>query len=400
MKKKICLLTYDLRSGGAERVISQWSILLQDVFDVYITTFRDEVTYPYGGKYTCLNVSDNYSSPLNRITNVVKRAKALHKFVKNNRIDIVLSFCNECNLANTISLHKAVKICSIRGAADLNTNIFVKYVVLSKRNKIIVQTEALKMTMLQKYGYKIGKKIFVYGNPFDVSKIRNMALESVSDKLASILENHRCLVNVGSFKAAKNHANLLKSFEIIANEIDDVCLILVGPNLYNGHIIKEMASKSKFADRIIFTGETHNPFSIEGKCSMFVLSSLSEGIPNALAEAMIVGIPVISTNCPTGPAELLSETPFSIKYNIEGYCNADYGVLVKPFSSESDFSYDTINDENIRFAKPIIKALKEPMYYEQLKQKASIGALRFDIDSYTKGLVSLINLIINEKKEN
>ena len=112
---------------------------------------------------------------------------------------------------------------------------------------------------------------------------------------------------------------------------------------------------------------------------------------------MIVGLPVISSNCPTGPAELLSETPFNIEYNNDDYCNADYGVLVKPFSCESDFSYDNINDENIRFAKPIIKALKDQNYYDDLKRKAERGASRFDIERYTNGLVSLINLITDEK---
>ena len=111
-RKKICLLTYDLRSGGAERVISQWSILLQNFFDVYITTFRDEIMYPYAGTYTCLDVKDSYASPLHKICNVLKRARALSRFVKKNDIDIVLSFCNECNLANTVSFHKAIKICS------------------------------------------------------------------------------------------------------------------------------------------------------------------------------------------------------------------------------------------------------------------------------------------------
>lgn len=396
-KIKICLLTYDLRSGGAERVISQWSILLQNLFDVYITTFRDEIMYPYAGTYTCLDVKDSYVSPLHRICNVVKRARALRKFVKKNDIDIVLSFCNECNLANTVSFHKAIKICSIRSASDLDTNTFVKYVVLSKKNRIIIQTEALKKTMLDRYGNTISKKLFVYGNPFDVSKIKAMSMEQVSESLNNILNKHRCLINVGSFKGAKNHANLLKSFEIIANEVDDVFLILVGANLYNGDSVREMAKKSKFADRIIFTGETTNPFAIESKCSIFVFPSLSEGIPNALAEAMIVGLPVISSNCPTGPAELLSDTPFNIEYNNDDYCNADYGVLVKPFSCESDFSYDNINDENIRFAKPIIKALKDQNYYDDLKRKAERGATRFDIESYKNGLVSLINLIADEK---
>lgn len=392
-KKKICLLSYDLRSGGAERVISQWSSLLKEDFDVYMTTFKDHVTYHYSGTYVCLNVTDSYKTTINRVLNVLKRAKALQKFVKREKIDIVLSFCNECNLANTISMHGAIKICSIRSASDINTNYFVRHVIMSKHNKIIIQTEALRRHLMAIFGSNISSKLFVYGNPFNVIKIKEMCNEPVPLELQKLLLTKRCLVNVGSFKAAKNHAGLLKSFELIAEKIEDVYLVLVGANIYLGEQIKEMASRSKYSDRIVFAGETDNPFSIESKSSIFVFPSLAEGIPNALAEAMIIGIPVVSSNCPTGPAELLSDHPFEITYNTDGYCDADYGVLVKPFSGETDFDYNNITEENVRFSKPIIRALTNKLYYEELKHKSQKGASRFDLEKYKNGLIELIKEI-------
>lgn len=393
-KLKICLLSYDLRSGGAERVISQWSTLLNDDFDVYMTIFQNKVMYPFSGRYVCLDVSDNYSTPVHKVWNVIKRARALRKFVEREKIDIVLSFCNECNLANTVSRHKAQKICSIRSASDINTNRFVKYVIKSKDNNIIIQTEALKQHLIGIFGSSLEKKLIVYGNPFDVEKIREMAKEPAPENLMSTLSNFRCLVNVGSFKEAKNHANLLKSFELIANEVDDVALVLVGANIYLQEKIAAMAAKSAFSDRIIFAGETKNPFAIESKCSIFVFPSLAEGIPNALAEAMIVGLPVVSSNCPTGPAELLSKSPFEINYNVDGYCDADYGILVKPFSSASKLDYEDINEENMRFAKPIIRALKDKDYYDSLVKRSTIGAKCFDLEQYKIGLVAIIKNIV------
>ena len=397
MKKKICLLSYDLRSGGAERVISQWSTLLNDDFCVYMTTFKENVMYPYSGKYVCLNVGDNYSTPLHKVWNVIKRARALRKFVEKEKIDIVLSFCNECNLANTISLHNAIKICSIRSASDIGVNPFVKYVIKSPKNKIIIQTEALRRQIVEMYGKDLNNKLAVYGNPFDVESIRKMSKQPIPATLASILSKYRCLINVGSFKLAKNHANLLQSFELIAKEVDDVALVLVGANMFLQEQIAAMAAKSAYSDRIFFTGETKNPFALESKCSMFVFPSLAEGIPNALAEAMIVGLPVVSSNCPTGPAELLSNTPFDIKYNKERYCDADYGVLVEPFSGPTSFDYFDINDENERFAKPIIKALKNQDYYNSLVRKSALGGERFNLVQYKLGLVELINVLTNGK---
>lgn len=393
-KIKICLLSYDLRSGGAERVISQWSTLLKDDYDVYMTTFQNKVMYPFSGKYVCLDVKDSYSTPIHKVWNVIKRGRALRKFVEREKINIVLSFCNECNLANTISRHKAIKICSIRSASDIEANRFVKYVIKSKDNSIIIQTEALKQHLIDQFGESLSKKLIVYGNPFNVAKIREMAKEPAPDNLMSTLSNYRCLVNVGSFKEAKNHANLLKSFELIAKEIDDVALVLVGANIYLQEQIAAMAAKSAFPDRIIFAGETQNPFAIESKSSVFVFPSLAEGIPNALAEAMIVGLPVVSSNCPTGPAELLSKSPFEISYNVDGYCDADYGILVKPFSGASKLDYEDINEENVRFAKPIIKALKDKEYYDSLVKRSTLGANRFDLEQYKTGLIEIIENIV------
>ena len=390
MKKKLCLLSYDLRSGGAERVISQWSTLLKDDFDVYMTTFRDNIMYPYSGKYVCLNVEDDYSTPIHKILNVLKRARALRKFVKRENIDIVLSFCNECNLANTVSRHNAKKICSIRSASDINTNRFVKYVIKSNENDIIIQTEALKRYMIEEFGKDLSKKLFVYGNPFNVEKIREMAVQPAPESMESVFSKYRCLINVGSFKEAKNHANLLKSFELIAKEVEDAALVLVGANIYLQEQIAAMASKSAYSDRIFFAGETKNPFAMESKSSIFVFPSLAEGIPNALAEAMIVGLPVVSANCPTGPAELLSKTPFDVHYNEDGFCDSDFGVLVKPFSGSSKPDYSDINEENIRFAKPIIKALKDQDYYNILVEKSESGSNRFDLNLYKSGLADLI----------
>ena len=244
------------------------------------------------------------------------------------------------------------------------------------------------------YGQKLNNKLYVFGNPFDVNKIREMSNKPSPKELDEILKNNRCLVNVGSFKQAKNHANLLKAFEIIAREVKDVVLILVGADLYLKGQIEEMAKQSSYSDRIVFTGELNNPFAVEKKCSVFVFPSLAEGIPNALAEAMIVGLPVVSTNCPTGPAELLSKTPFEICYNEQGYCDSDYGVLVKPFTGPSLPNYNDINEEHLRFATPIIKALTDNHYYNELVKKSHLGSERFNIENYKGGLVQLINKIV------
>lgn len=389
--KNICLLIYNLRSGGAEHVLAQWSILLSEQYNVFMTIYADEdkVWYPYGGRLVNLNVPSNNKSFLTKVLIVLKRALVLHKFVKRNHIDTVVSFCNECNLVNTISLHRANKVCSIRSASDIYANQFVKYVILSHRNKLIIQTNALKNQLINIYGDRIEDKVFVFGNPFDTERIQAMSKETPPQCLSDVLSNKKTIVNVASFKRLKNHSGLLRVFEIVANVIPDVYLILIGANQDQYEKIAKMANESKFADRIIFAGELSNPFSVVSRCSVFVLPSLKEGIPNALAEAIICGVPVIASNCPTGPAELLNEDPSTVSFDKNGVYQSDYGLLVKQFSDFSEYAYDDQNEEYMPFANAIMYALS-PIGHRDLTTKAKEGSKRFDLNAYKKELIHLL----------
>lgn len=397
--KNVCLLIYDLRSGGAERVISQWSTLLSDDYNVFMTVCNSQskVCYSYSGEFCSLDVPSDNRNFFTKVLIVLKRALKLKKFVKEKKIDIVISFCNECNLVNTVSPHRAKKICSIRSAADLNSNIFVKYTVNSKKNKIIIQTAALKEIMRERYGEEVYKKLEVFGNPFDCEKIKTLAKEEPPESLEKILKTKKTVVHVGSFKAPKNHANLLISFEKAAEYIDDAYLILVGADS-TGRMdsVKKMAQKSRFSDRIIFAGELSNPYAVMSRASVFVLPSLSEGIPNVLAEAMVCGAPVIASNCLTGPAELLCENDNVINYDENGNFVADYGILVKPFEKAAEYDYDTYTKDNENFSFAIKRVLEDEAFNKELCERAQKGAKRFDIAKYKSKLVELVNKFITE----
>ena len=393
MKKSICLLIYDLRSGGAERVLSQWSTLLAEDYNVYMTLFDKDakIVYPYSGQLTYLDGKANNRNFFTKVMTVLKRARSLKHFVKKNNIDLVLSFCNECNLVNTISDHKAKKVCSIRSASDLSSNPFVKLVLYSRKNKIIIQTEALKATMIEQYGAWIEQKLIVFGNPFNTKSIRLLAQEPAPEHLIPLLNNNRCIVSVASFKPQKNHANLLKSFELICQKIDDVCLLLVGADSTGlKKKVAAMAATSKYKDRIFFSGELENPYAVMSKSAIFVLPSLAEGIPNVLAEAMICGLPVVASNCPTGPAELLCDDPSCIEYDSNGCYEGDYGLLVKPFKAVAEYNYRDFSADNQNFAHAVSSLLDDPIKMETFRKKALHGSQKFDLEQYQVNLIALV----------
>lgn len=394
MKKNLCLLIYDLRSGGAEHVICQWSELLAEEFRVFMTVFdaSSPAAYSHAGQFVCLDVPSNNKNLFTKVFTVLKRAWALKKFVKENKIDQVLSFCNECNLVNTVSGHKAKKVCSIRSASDLNSNPFVEIVVRSKKNQIIIQTQALKKTMGQRYGEKILKKLFVFGNPFNPEKIRAMAKEEPPVGIADVLENKKTVVSVASFKPQKNHAGLLRAFSLVAKEEKDAHLLLVGADsvgLYQKAY--EMAQKSPFAHRIHFVGELKNPYSVLSRATLFVLPSLAEGIPNVLAEALICSTPSVACDCPTGPAELLLSDPEGARFDEKGLCEADFGLLTRPFPQAEPFEWENISQADQVFAGAVLSLLESEERLAEFRRRAEMGAARFDLEQYKADLVKLVS---------
>lgn len=110
------------------------------------------------------------------------------------------------------------------------------------------------------------------------------------------------ILTVGSMKSEKNHALLLRAFATIKPLNSRLMFVGTGPGEAS---LRVLAVELKIADRVIFAGFHRDPTPFYHTADLFVLSSDSEGLPTVLIEALACGTPVVSTNCPSGPAEIL-----------------------------------------------------------------------------------------------
>lgn len=124
----------------------------------------------------------------------------------------------------------------------------------------------------------------------------------------------RNIVTVGRFYPQKNHKLLIDAFARIADEFLEENLIIYGEGPLREEMEKQIADL-QLTNRIFLPGSTSRVPEVLSEAKLFVLSSDFEGMPNALMEAMAVGVPVISTDCPCGGPKLLLE-------------KNDYGILV------------------------------------------------------------------------
>ncbi|MCD6154738.1 MAG: glycosyltransferase [Candidatus Verstraetearchaeota archaeon] len=178
---------------------------------------------------------------------------------------------------------------------------------------VIALTHAMKENMIHKFGLS-PQRIAVIPNPVDVELIQALSKQSVvhpwfqKDEKAK----HPLVISMGRLELQKGFKYLLEAFAKVTAKFDARLVILGKGSQINE--LKKLGEKLGITSRLAFLGFQKNPYKYLARADLFVLASLWEGFPNALVEAMACGIPVVSTDCPSGPSEILS--------------NGEYGSLV------------------------------------------------------------------------
>jgi glycosyltransferase involved in cell wall biosynthesis len=152
------------------------------------------------------------------------------------------------------------------------------------------------------------KTIQTIYNPFDIEEIREKAEEKID-------LNFDYIINVGNLTKVKNQALLLKAYSKLDTNLH---LVLVGKGNQETNL-KNLAKKLGIEKKVHFLGWQSNPYKYIKNAKLFVLSSNVEGFGNVLIESLILNTPVVSTNCPSGPNEILVDelSQFLAKVNNE-----------------------------------------------------------------------------------
>lgn len=299
-KKTIALYITSMHRGGAERVMSILANFFADkghrvvlATDILVGGKED---YTLSKKIECVHIKPTSN---NFFLKNLQRIKQLRKVIKDSKADVALSFLGKQNyrmLIATIGL-KCRKCVSVRNDPnrEYGKSKIRKWLanrMFNLADACVFQTEDAK----KYFSKRIQKKSVVIPNPVDV-KFFNV-------KRAN---NPKNVITVGRLEPQKNQKLLIDAFAAIADRISDEKLLIYGV----GSLEKELKSYIKkigMSDRIIMMGEVDDIEKELAKAKLFVLSSDYEGMPNALMEAMVVGVPCISTDCPCGgPRELLKD---------------------------------------------------------------------------------------------
>ena len=155
---------------------------------------------------------------------------------------------------------------------------------------------------------------------------------------------------------------------------------------YYNHLIETLG----LVDSIYILGYVENPYKYVAKATAFVMTSLYEGFPNAMAEAMCLGVPCISTDFRTGARELLDPSRIVDENPIVDVVEAQYGILT-PMCKGEKYLDESLTNEEMLLAQAIGKFFSKETDMEYYKNKSITRSLDLDVKYAIKQWCEIIN---------
>ena len=207
----------------------------------------------------------------------------------------------------TVHIALSMKVATIkkRRVKDLPR---VGHYFYPRADAIVAVSQGVADDLVQVMGLPSESITTIY-NPVVSPKLSMQAADSLSHPWFAG-DGPPVILAVGSFKVAKDPLTLLKAFAIVRSKRPARLVILGDGKLYDE--LKRQAEKLHIARDIDMPGFVDNPYKYMARASLFVLSSIYEGLPTVIVEALACGCPVVSTDCPSGPAEILDHGRYGI----------------------------------------------------------------------------------------
>lgn len=376
--KKIAIIFPFARENGACRVPCEHSQMFVNAGHYVDLIVRDDdAVFPYAGNLINLKVKSR--TGILKIVTYLELYFKIRKIKKKNNYDIAISHIPHCDFINVITKNNEKTITTVH----INNEKRYSYLsnkllgfIFSRSDSVVTVSKQLKENLTSRYPTQKDKIISIY-NPVNIEKVRDLANAEVDDEA----ESSDFIINIGRLDKQKGQIYLIKSFSQMLRShpgFARIKLLIIGSGPMKEElevIIKEFGLE----DNVILLGFKNNPYKYLKKAKLFVLTSLYEGFPLVLLEAMACGTPILSTACETGPYELLHDAQEQLA------C----GILTPDLAVAEDKGSDHIESLVDDLAENIANVLNSPALCNQLVLNATNKVQKFTPEEVMKSWESL-----------
>lgn len=345
--RKILFILNNVNGGGAERIfINIANGFIKKGFDVHLLLGKNEGVY-----FNLLNVKIKVETL--HAFSLWDYYRKLPKYFSKYLFTHIFTASDYVSAA--VILLKKHRNYRFKVICTLHYNLPYQLSILPKANqiwlswlnrKILIQSDQLVAVsngvadgFKQIARRKLSNLITIY-NPVFGNEIYSLAEEPILEKFIGKIN----LISIGRLTEQKAPLDLLYAFNLLNYVKEDIHLYILGLGPLKNEMIEFIENKN-LKHYVHFLGFQINPFKFLKQADLFVLASIYEGLPTVIIEALALGINVVSTDCPSGPAEILN--------------NEQYGWLAK-----------MKNTKNLK--EKIEIALKNPKPKKELQKRAQI----------------------------
>ena len=412
-KTNVAFYTLNLRSSGVFKIISTLSMHLQDKYDIHLCVSDShpkdfQHSFKLGGKIHFFNIHDPVKRNIfNRIYKNYLRKKLLKEFKLNNNIGITFTFSENPNIHNIItkcndkiiiSVHSFTSRNIVDGIKSKFYTFFYRYMIkkyFNKADRIVTVSNGVKHDLVDQFN--INENIIeVLYNPHDIDRIISLSKEALTTKLDFLFKDSYTIINIGNINVAKGHWNLIRTFSLVKKEVTNAKLIIMGNAETKLKLfILKLISDLGLEDSIHLLDFQQNPYNFLKQADVYVSSSIYEGLPNILIEALACSTPIVSTDCKSGPREILAPST-DFQHSTDKIDCVEFGILTPPSKQELLDSSVPITKSEKLLAEAIIKLYKDKDLRNSYSEKGLQRALDFGIDKTIRNYDNLFRDILDK----
>lgn len=384
MKKILFVIPY-LVEGGTERALSNITTFFPDDWQIDIlVNDKKNAAYPFRGNIVELGFrgKPKIDSVLFQAKVFFKRTRRLKQLKKSGGYQACVSFLDSANVANILSGKSFCKVVvSVRNSLVQQGKLpQYKYVVnplvrlfYNYADKVIAVSKGVELELQENFGLR-SDRLFTIENGYDFSVIDKQRKEMLSEQEINLFKGKKIITTTGRLTNQKGQWHLIRAFSEVVKRAPNTMLVIIGSGELEDYL-KDLSKAYGLGKNIYFTGHAPNPYKYLWCTDIFVLTSLYEGFPNALAEAVCMGLPCIATDFRTGARELLAPDMDLLGEEVECVTEAQYGILTPVCSGKrykdtqeplekaecflADAVYSLLADEN-----------KQALYQEKSRQRS------------------------------